>query len=76
MPSYSVPIVKRELRALWSEYWDRKEPTKRAKKANRRAELGQTTLVTAKNKNEAAKKAEAENPGYIAIRDAISRIGR
>ena len=30
MAKYSVGIVTRELRELWSEYWERTEPTERA----------------------------------------------
>jgi hypothetical protein len=51
----------------------RTPPAKRAVRANKRAALEKTVLIKACNKSEAAKIAEAQNPGYTAIRDAIGR---
>jgi hypothetical protein len=70
---YSVPIVRKEFLHLWHEFWDKNIPTERAKKANEDASLGQTERVEAKNKEEAARLAEARNPGCVAIHDAINK---
>jgi hypothetical protein len=70
---YSVPIVDRKLVTLWHEYWDHKKPSKEAKAANRDGSLGRTALVKAKDKKHAAVTAERQNPGCVAIADAIER---
>jgi hypothetical protein len=70
---FDVPIVRKDKLHLWHEFWDRKPQTRRAKRANRDASLGQTVIVKARNKKDAAKVAESENPGFVAIKDAIGR---
>lgn len=75
MTYYIVPIVKRELLSLWHELHDSKEPSEEAKQANKTASLGQAINVQARNKNEAASLAETQNPGCVAIRGAIERLG-
>jgi hypothetical protein len=70
---YIVPIVKRELLPLWYEVWDNNGPL--ARQANKDASLGQTRIIKAGNKIEAATIAEAENPGHIVVRDSIVRLG-
>lgn len=74
MPEYMVPIVRRDLLGLWHEMWDSDKPTKRALEANRDGSLGQTFTVKAKSKAEAATLAEAQNPGYVAIRDGVQKL--
>lgn len=64
---FDVPIVRTENVQLWHEYWDRKKPTLRAKKANRDASLGQMTQVRARNAQEAKRVAEKETPGFTAV---------
>jgi hypothetical protein len=71
-PTYLVPIVQKEKLSLWYEFWVRRPPTKRAVEANRNGSLGQTFPIVARNKAEAAKKAEAEHPGFVAIRESIT----
>jgi hypothetical protein len=73
--TYIVPIVKRDLMPLWHDYWDSKKPSKEAKKVSRDGSLGKTATVTAKNKRDAVAIAEAQNPGHVAIQDAVSKIG-
>jgi hypothetical protein len=73
--TYIVPIVKRDLVPLWHDYWDSKKPSNEAKKVSRDGSLGRTATVTAKNKRNAAAIAEAQNPGDVAISDAVSGIG-
>ena len=70
---YIVPIVKRGLLPLWYEVWDNNGPL--ARQANKDASLGQTRIIKAGNKIEAATIAEAENPGHIVVRDSIVRLG-
>jgi hypothetical protein len=72
MSLYSVPIVRRELLALWHDFWDGPK-TKAAQEADQHGELGRSQLIEARNTDEAASIAESQNPGYVAIRDAISR---
>lgn len=72
--SYIVPIVKRELLGLWHDFWDGPH-SKEAKHAAKKGSLGRTVEVKARNMTEAAKNAEAANPGCVAIRDAIHRLG-
>ena len=57
---YTVKIVERELLALWHEFWDRPNPTARAKRAARGGALGQVRIVRAKNKRDAADLAEEQ----------------
>ncbi len=73
MTSYSVPIVRPNLRLLWHERWDNAAPTRRARHADRDGSLGQSVVIEANNASEAAEKAERQRPGYVAIRDAIQR---
>jgi hypothetical protein len=73
--TYIVPIVKRDLMPMWHDYWDSKKPSKEAKKVSRDGSLGRTATVTARNRRNAATIAEAQNPGDVAIHDAVSRIG-
>jgi hypothetical protein len=75
MAEFVVPIVKQALLPLWRDYWTTQRPSKEAIAANGKAALGQTYQIKAKNKAEAAAKAEAANPGYVVIRDSIERIG-
>jgi len=75
VPEYSVPIVHRDSLKLWHEFWDQPLQTQPSIDANRDGSLGQTAHIKARNKNDAAKIAENQNPGYVAIRDAIQRIG-
>lgn len=75
MAFYIVPIVKKELLTLWHDYWDSKNPSEAAKKANEDACLGQTALVNARNMKEAAVAAEKQHTGCVAIVDAISKVG-
>jgi len=72
---YVVPIVDRALLALWHDFWDQKKPSKEAKAANRDGSLGRTAVVKAKNSKQAAAIAEQQNPGCVAIPDAIHRMG-
>jgi hypothetical protein len=57
----------------WHEYWGRKPKTRELRDANRDGSLSQTVMVTARNKAEAAKKAIAIKPGYVAIKESIER---
>lgn len=75
MPDYNVPIVEKDKLTLWKEFWEGKEPTQKSIDANKRAELGQSVFVKAKNKQEAKKIAEKNNPGCVAILSAISLEG-
>jgi hypothetical protein len=74
MPVYNVGIVAEEHRELWTEYWDRNEPTERATVAMREGLLDCTVDVEAESATDAMTKAEGENPGYVAIRDSVQRI--
>jgi hypothetical protein len=71
--TFTVPIVRRQLVSLWHDYWDKGTPTKEALKANRRGALDKSASVEADSAVKAARKAEAENPGHVAIFDAIKR---
>lgn len=73
MPYYNVPIVEKSKLQLWHDFWDRKKSTPESVEANRDGSLGRTATVKARNKTEAAETAEAQNPGCVAIRDAIGR---
>jgi len=70
--NYTVAIVRKELLSLWHDFWDGPQ-SPAAKKANKHGALGQTVMIRARNKNEAADLAEQQNPGYVAIRDATER---
>lgn len=72
--TFIVPIVKKELLSQWHEYWEEKDPSARARASNKDASLGQTHTVRARNKQEAAKIAESERPGFVAIQSAITRL--
>ena len=74
MAKYSVGIVKRELREIWSEYWERTEPTERAVTAAREGLLEQTVEVEADSATEAAALVERANPDSVVIPDAVQRI--
>ncbi len=74
MATYNVGIVTTELREVWSEFWDRNEPTERAVQASRDGLLDLTVNVEAESAAEAMAKAESENPGHVAIRDSVQRM--
>ena len=71
MSDYTVPIVRRELWPLWSDYNDSHEPSDRALTVGEDGALGQAVSVRASNMLEAARLAENKFPGYIAISSAI-----
>jgi hypothetical protein len=74
MAVYNVGIVREELREVWSEYWDRDEPTARALEASRAGLLDRTIDVEAENAADAIAKVQRGNPGCVAITDACQRI--
>jgi hypothetical protein len=74
MTVYNVGIVAEELRDVWSEYWDRNEPTERASQAFRDGLLDRSVDVEADSPAEAMAKAVADNPGFVALRDSVQRI--
>ena len=74
MPEYLVPIVKRELLPLWREYWESGPPSDEAIEQNKDGSLGLSVDVKARNTREAAKIAEDENPGHVAIVESIQKV--
>jgi hypothetical protein len=74
MPTFSVPIVSRELLPLWYDY-NSNNRSAAAISANKDGSLGRTYPVDAKTAKEAAKKAEAQNPGCVAITNSIKKVG-
>jgi hypothetical protein len=72
---FLVPIVRVDLYPLWRDFWESGNPSRAAIEANRNGALGQNAEVTARNATEAAALAEAKNPGHMAIKSAIQRLG-
>lgn len=72
-PNYEVPIVRPSEITLRNDFWDGKPETKRMKKAISEGSLSRTVWVWAKTKEDAAKQAEADNPGWKAILSEIRR---
>jgi hypothetical protein len=66
MPLWEVSLVKAEKLLLWNDFW--KQPrTEWAEtlKALKDDSLGRTVQIRARNKQEAAAKAQSENPGFV-----------
>ena len=74
MPLYDVPIVRRDLLALWHEFWDGPEPTERAYLASVDGSLDRAVKVHAANATRAASIAERDNPNCVAIRDYVRKL--
>ncbi len=63
MPEYMVLHVQKHLTHLWRQHWSKSGPTEESIKANEHAALGQSTPVTARNKQDAEAKIKTMFPG-------------
>jgi hypothetical protein len=63
--------VERDLREIWVEFWGSEPSGERALAASQRGLLNKSVAINAANAEEAALQAERENPGLIALRNAI-----
>ncbi len=75
MRTYIVKYADQNDLPLWHEYWDGAEPSQRSIDANKDGRLQRSTVVEARNAEEAADKVERDHPGCRVIRDATSRVG-
>ncbi len=70
MNLYSVPMMKRPSMPLWDT------PTEMARAANEEALRAHFVVsIEAKDEEDAARRAETENPEFIALRSAVMKQG-
>ncbi len=75
MATYIVRYAQQDDLSLWHQFWDGSEPSHRANEANKDGRLAQSTVVNARNAQEAADKVERDKPGHVVIREATLRLG-
>ncbi len=76
MSRYAVPMMQRTSMPLWHALWDKDVPSAMARNADEQALRAHLVVsIEAKNEKQAARRAEAEHPGFVSIRSAIREDG-
>ena len=74
MDEYLIPVVEPKYLKDWHDYREAKEPSKHTIRAHKFGHLEKTVTSIARDAEEAAALAENFNPGFVAVREAITRI--